>query len=308
MKNSNPIIFEEGSSYPFIVTGKIVLPPDDEEFLILNSNFGSRHLLKYEPYKHYGLKKNTEVNCRIDKINCSGKMFLEPEHKDYKEGNIYSFRINGFEEILNSDEQAERFLQLTDANNQDVYVNIGKYSPRDFSEAVKCRVDRIKKGKLYLTLAETTTLISRLEAGKIYEFLIISIQTLAEDEEYYMLQDELGETHYLRKKFYEDYGFNIDDTIRCRVLHKPHQLFRHYLEPEHPYYKTGETYPFLVTGIEHYTNEFDMEVTKLVVIDSHEKEYFADCSNHTDSLPEIGATIVCKVDNIRMSKLILMCV
>ncbi len=284
-----------------------MLPPDDEEFLILNSKFGSRHLLKYEPYKNYGLKKNTEVNCRIDKISCSGKMYLEPEHKDYKEGSIYSFRISAYEEMLNSDEKAERFLQLEDANKQVVYVNIGDHNPRDFTDKVRCRVDRIKKGKIYLSLAETTPIQSKLETGKYYEFLITDVQTMAEDEEYFVLLDEFDEVHYLRRKYFDDYGFITGDSIRCLVLNKP-QLFRHYLEPEHPFYKIGEIYPFFVAGTELHTDEFNHEIIKLIVRDGREKEYFADCNQDKEQMPEAGTIVKCRVEHIRMSKLILKCV
>jgi len=307
MKNTAPYFFEEGQTYKFTVTGKIQLPPEDEEFLILLSHFGSRHLLKYKQYEGYGLEANSEVNCRIDKISCSGRIYLEPEHKDYKEGKIYHFKISGFDEILNSDGKAERFLRLGDNKGNPTFVNIGNHSPRDFQEEVLCRVDRIKKGKLYLTLTESTQLISKLETGKTYEFLITDLVTLAEDEEYYVLLDEFEALHYLRKKYFKDYGFTEGDTIKCTIIGKP-QLFRHYLEPAHPYYKTGEIYDFFVSGKESYMDEFGNEVVKLLVKDGSEKEYFAGYEDSQEKIPLAGTVVRCLVTDIRMSKLILKCV
>jgi hypothetical protein len=307
MTHKVPYFFEEGKTYKFVVNGKVLLPPDDEEFLILLSHFGSRHLLQYQPYKDYGLKKGDEVNCRVDKISCSGKMYLEPEHISYKEGSVYSFKNLGFEEILNSEEKAERFLRVEDVNGQTTFVNIGELSPRDFPETVLCRVDRIKKGKLYLSLAQTSPLVSRLEKGRTYEFLVTGLVTLAEDEEYYVLLDEFEELHYLRHKYFTDYGIETGDTIRCYVLNQP-RLFRHYLEPEHPFYRIGARYDFFVSGTEVHTDEFGGEVIKLIVKDGSDKEYFAGCDDYLDKLPEAGTTVKCLVEGIRMSKLLLKCV
>jgi hypothetical protein len=305
MTNKVTNFFEEGKTYKFVVNGKVHLPPNEEEFLILLSHFGSKHLLQYLPYKDYGLKNGNEVNCRIDKISCSGKMYLEPEHISFKEGSVYSFKNLGFEEILNSDERAERFLRLEDLKGNAAFVNIGDHSPRDFSDKVFCRVDRIKKGKLYLSLAQTAPLLSKLDKGKTYEFIITDLVSLAEDEEYFMLLDEFDELHYLCHKYFEDYGFSIGDTIRCYVLNKP-QLFRHYLEPEHPIYRIGGKYDFLVSDTEIRIDEFGEEIVKLIVKDDSKKEYFADCDNYSKMLPEIGTTVRCSVEDIRMSKLLLL--
>jgi hypothetical protein len=307
MTQKNPYFFEEGQTYPFKVGGKILLPPDDEEYLVLQSYFGSKHLLKYNEYQDYGLVKNIGVNCRIDKISCSGRIYLEPEHKDYKEGNIYGFKMLGFEEILNSEEKAERFLRLEDLNGHTAFVNIGEHTPRDFSDQVFCRVDRIKKGKLYLSLSQTDLLVSKLETGKTYEFLITGLVTLAEDEEYYVLLDEFEELHYMRKKYFEDYGFTEGDTIKCNLLGKP-KLFRHYLEPEHPFYRIGESYDFFVSGTDVHTDEFGKQIAKLMVRDGSGKEYFADCDELISKVPKTGMAVKCRVDSIRMSKLLLKCV
>jgi hypothetical protein len=307
MASNKPYIFEEGNRYNFTITGTVLLPPDDEKFLILQSSHGSKHLLKYEPYKDYGLQIGNRVDCRIDKISCSGKIYLEPEHKSYKEGTIYCFKISGFEEILNSEGMAEKFLGLFDVNGQVVFVNIGDHSMRDFAETVLCRVDRIKKGKLYLSLADSINKTSKLETGKDYEFLITGLVTLAEDEEFYTLQDEFDEIHYLRTKYFKDYGLHPGDKINCKVITQP-QIFRHYLEPEHPYYKVGAVYRFFVSGNDSYENEFGEKVIKILVKDGEDKEYFADCGDVIEKLPDPGSVLDCRVESIRMSKLILTCV
>ena len=307
MSSKTAHIFEEGKYYTFTLTGKVVLPPDDEEFFVLKSQFDSRHLLKYLPYHYYGLEIDREVRCRIDKISCSGKMYLEPEHKDYKENNTYTFRVKGYEEILNSEGKAERFLRLLDVNEQPVMINIGDSNPRDYEDTVLCRVDRIKKGKLYLTLARAAPLVGDLVEGKSYEFLISDRVTLAEDEEYFVLQDEFDDIHYLRQKYFEDYGLETGTYVTCLVIDPP-KLFTHYLEPVHPFYKTGESYLFIVSGIQKHTNEFGEEVIKIMVTDTHQKEYFADCDTRIKDLPKAGETIQCLVDGIRMSKLKLTCI
>ena len=101
----------------------------------------------------------------------------------------------------------------------------------------------------------------------------------------------------------------LQPTIRsrCHVIGNP-KLFRHYLEPEHPFYKIGVKYDFFVSGTEVHIDEFGGEVIKLIVKDGSEKEYFADCDEYLGMLPETGTIVKCMVEGIRMSKLILKCV
>ena len=91
--NSNQYKFQEGEIHPFKVVGFTEIPGTEESFFILQNSFGGKHLLKAISYTHYDLQIDTTINCKIDKINCSGKIYLEPENPIYKEGKIYDFKF-----------------------------------------------------------------------------------------------------------------------------------------------------------------------------------------------------------------------
>ncbi len=307
MRAGSSYFFEEGQIYPFLITGEVGLPPDNEAFFILQSKFNSKHLMKKQPFVRYNLLVGETINCRIDKINCSGKIFLEPEHPFYKEGRIYEFPIVRKKNIVNSLFNTETLLILKDCWNREVFVNSTIDGGKSTKTHVACRVERIKKGKLYLTIVDGQPETPELEAGKVYPFVVKDIVTLTDKDEYYRLEDEQGFIHFLRRKYFADYGFGAGDTISCRVIGSSLR-FRHYLEPLHPKYTIGEAYDFLLSGTENHTNEFGKNITLLIVNDGSEKEYFADCPDTGKADMQVGSKIKCTVTDIRMSRLRLKCI
>ena len=83
---------EEGRSYSFTKVKSIVLP-GGEVNLILEGPDGKKYLLPVERYGEYNLRTKPELICKVDKINCSGKVFLEPEHPYYRVGERYDFLV-----------------------------------------------------------------------------------------------------------------------------------------------------------------------------------------------------------------------
>lgn len=308
MASAKPYFFEEGQEYEFMVKNRVSLPPDDEVFFVLFSPFQTKHLLSENPYINYKIVLGKKIKCRIDKINCTGKIYLEPEHPCYIEKNIYEFPVIGVEHIVNSDGKPEKMLVVEDCWHHQVHININASSfDLGAAKTVKCRVDRIKKGKLYLTPENDLPYTFAFKTGMVYEFRIHRMVTLAEDEEYFELIDESGKVHYLRKKYYKNYNFSIGDVIKCRVTAQP-ALFRHYLEPVHPYYKIGEVYDFLFTGIESFINESGEEIKKIMVSDGSEKDFFVSCDDFSKVPVEHGNTVRCLLKNIRMGRLVLECI
>ncbi len=298
--------FEEGQIYSFLIKGEVQLPPDDESFLILVSPFNSKHLLKKSPYINYQLTLGASVNCRIDKINCAAKIFLEPEHPFYKEGNIYDFNVLRKYTITNSDGNIEQALVLKDCFNQEFIIHQDDEIETTTS-SVSYRVDRVKKGKLYLSLPDDNDVLAQLTIGNQYKFIVKDLMTRADNEEYYLLLDENVNKHYLRKKYYMEYGFVLGSEIVCTVVSTPLK-FRHYLEPQHPKYKIGEKYDFIISGIETYMDVFGKEITHLMVNDGSEKEYFVQCPEINTTNTDIGTVIKCLLTDIRLSRLRLVCI
>jgi len=306
MAPAKPYFFEEGQEYDFTVNSRVQLPPDDDFFLILISPFQTRHLLAEKNYLHYNLYPGQKIRCRIDKINCAGKIFLEPQHPVYKENNVYDFPVKGIEDIINSEGKHEKMLVVEDCWHNEIYINASEIDTTA-TTSVLCHVDRIKKSKLYLSPVRNLSIVEEKKIGEEYIFKVIRVVTLAEDEEYFELHDLSGNIHYLRKKYFDDYGFNEGDLIKCRLTAQP-AMFRHYLEPVHPEYQPGHVYEFIFAGTETYTNESGTETKMMVVFDSKEKKYFVSCDDPKKSDVVVGSRIRCRVTNIRMSRLALECI
>jgi len=306
MTAAKPHLFEEGQACDFFINSRIQLPPDDENYFVLISSFNTKHLLQEKSYLDYNLQLGQNIICRIDKINCSGKIFLEPEHPVYKEGNVYEFPVISCEQIITSEDQTETIIIVEDYRKHKFYVNVTNTELQN-KKMISCRVDRIKKGKLYLSAEDHEQIYDDFKTGVFFDFIIENTTTLAEDEEYFVLRDANNKVHYLRKKYYESYGFSVGDKIKCRYIAQP-ALFRHYLEPEHPFYKIGESYDFLFSGTESYINESSEEVTKILVSDGSEKDFFVNCDKLSNIQILPGTKIKCRIKDFKMGRPILECI
>jgi hypothetical protein len=138
------IKLQEGLTFNFLLRSVVTLQ-DQKQYLILEDPDGIKHFLDEEPYKHYHLKAGTTIRCRVEKINCTGRVFLEPEHPLYHVGSVYRFRIMKYD-------LSNGCLHLTDK------TGMPHFCPLDAEEAkiiarrsgIYCKVIGIHKGVLDL--------------------------------------------------------------------------------------------------------------------------------------------------------------
>ncbi len=90
--NSRNNKLEPGKRYNFILH-KLVTLEDDNTYMVLEDPFSVRHFVEFKPYQFYNLPLNGQINCLVEKINCAGRVFLEPNHPVYKIGEVYDFPI-----------------------------------------------------------------------------------------------------------------------------------------------------------------------------------------------------------------------
>lgn len=110
--------FSEAEWHPFRVIKTLVIPGEDE-YLLVESRSCNRLLIPARHYQNYGIEANTWIQCRVDRINCSGRIFLEPEHPFYKTGNTYTFRIiERFDTIDRKGRSATRYLVKGDWSHE----------------------------------------------------------------------------------------------------------------------------------------------------------------------------------------------
>lgn len=90
--------FSEGEWHSFKVL-KLMQIPGEDLYYLLESHLGNRLLMAAKYYESYKIIPGATVKCLVDKINCSGKMYLEPKHPYYQAENRYIFQITGKEQF-----------------------------------------------------------------------------------------------------------------------------------------------------------------------------------------------------------------
>jgi hypothetical protein len=138
----------EGKWFPFKIHNLVQLQ-DDEWYYVLQDINGMKHFMPAENYKHYGFNPGDEILCKIDRINCTGRIFLEPNHPHYKEGEIYYFDV-----ISLSDQGNEKVLIVREILGNSIEVPVYKNMNTDLKEVkkIRCIVKTITKGKPILDI------------------------------------------------------------------------------------------------------------------------------------------------------------
>ena len=303
MSNQNQYKFTEGEIHRFKITGFTEIPYTDESFYVLENKFGGKHLLKSLHYKNYGLYIDQELNCKIDKINCSGKIYLEPENPWYKEGEVYNFKFVKLIEHINSVGEKEKAAVVIDQSGTEVLCSI----PKDckLSENIKnlrCRVLRIKKGELYLSIPEKSN--RELLIGEKYCFDVTEIKPLENKVEHYILKDDSGCLYSLKKDMYKHYGFEIGQNVECTVT-KFNTDGHLKIEPVHPYYEIGKIYTFEFIKTEKELTPLGKEEYVIEVKDIYGVETKVRSVDFNKVPDPITDKITCKVEGIRKGKAIL---
>ncbi len=136
---------EEFQTYPFKILKTVDTP--DGLFYVLEDPFGFRHLLTSEYYdrEKYQFAIGNEIECRVDKINCKGQLFLEPRHPKFQRGNTSELILH---ETENS---SETELYRAEDLEKNVWNAIYPVDTEDeFPLKNLFIIEKIKKGKIYL--------------------------------------------------------------------------------------------------------------------------------------------------------------
>jgi len=147
--NSGKIVLMEGEWFLFLIHNLVQLQDDDWYFVLQDVN-GLKHFMPAGFYKNYGLKPGDEISCKIDRINCTGRIFLEPRHPVYADGKNYFFDI-----LHKSDQDGGIKLIVKDIfeNNIEVPVKGLLENAIFYEKKVQCVVLAVKKGLPILEIA-----------------------------------------------------------------------------------------------------------------------------------------------------------
>lgn len=203
----------EGETFLFNVLALKRIELDSEQsFFVLEGPNGGKFLLPSHPYSGYGINVGGKIACKIDKISCSGKIYLEPENPFYKVGNTYSFEVVKVETCsLQNGERAEVAIVLDKLGNT-IHVCVSKSIISH--KSITCLVKGIKKGQLYLEFGDDEANGANLEAGKWYDFYIVGDYFHSAGNKNLILESvSNGSRHYILAKDYEHYGLVVGQTI-----------------------------------------------------------------------------------------------
>ena len=230
----------EGQEYEFEVV-KLLEIDHGESSYILKGPGNRKFLLPAERYAKYGIESGRSLICRVDKINCKGEVFLEPKNPWYRENYRYRFRIVEYRTMTGSALRKGKVMMVRSIADDLIPVSVpaGTELPGS-GEEIDLLVMRISKGRLHLALDRGKSGSDHLETDVDYEFEVTGSETDLDGEEYYIITDQLGVSHAIKKRYYEYYGLKEGIKFRGRVVRYRDDGSK-LIEPENPFYSVGQS-------------------------------------------------------------------
>jgi len=307
----SPVLrLREGKVYPFRITGTIELPDGSKYFILSDPNL-VKHLLSQKYYENYYFEPGQLIDCRVDKINCNGKIYIEPLHPFYRLGKKYDFPFVRFSMHRPKNGTTESFAVFEDIFGNEVkipwdtnYCGLsGSQTDLKAGDTMKLTVVRIKMGQIYVSDTDFDGDFKSFKSGEEYPFTITGYRNYPGKQGYFILQSEKGSQYKLRNKFYEKYGLSIGRSILCRVIREGKDTF---LEPKHPFYQIGSEYNFNITGMDTIREYPEGQSSAYVLKNEYGKDILVAVGNVSKDHPD-ASMITCKVIDIRKGRVIVDC-
>ncbi len=223
------ISFFEGQPLEISIVGRV--DPEFGHGWIALLPDGTKTILEDKYYALYQFKKDQKVVGVVDRINCAGRVYFEPEHPVYKPGNCYSFAVLGTSEKDFIDGSKERCVTVTDffGNTIDVVF----HNTHTIGRSISLHVKAIHKGRPVLEFPNDT-----VNQNFSVSFLV-TCKITENRKQYFMLEDQ-GKTNYkLPAHWYKYHKIEVGGPLLCRVWYSTAKD-GYRIEPMHPCYKEGD--------------------------------------------------------------------
>jgi len=140
--NEGKIKLAEGLVFNFRVLN-IVKLQDNRDYYILEDPNGMKHFIDAEIYVHYGIEIGKRIKCQVAKINCTGRILLEPIHPIYINGQTYYFNLCSYEY---TESNIKMVLEDIFRNKIELFLNKSFFPQMGEVNSIKGKVIRMKKG------------------------------------------------------------------------------------------------------------------------------------------------------------------
>jgi hypothetical protein len=284
---------KEGKEYKFLVEKELTMPDNSRHFIFIGPD-KNKYLVPESRYSNYGISVGSLIKCRVDRVNCKGEVYLEPENPWYKEGQSYDFEVAGTEERIDNSGTRQIVAIVIDGSGNRIPVPHDKSKPLPGSGSkINLTVERITKGRIFLVSVSRAVTDRKLLAGYNYEFVIEKIDRGMDDEEYFVVRDPSGNLHTIAREFYEYYGYSVGTRFMGKII-RYNKSGEKTIEPENPYYKPGSVVRMQITGIT------ENSINSSFTIDLKDKFGFAHCIE-TPVRPRSGY-VRCRIMMIKKGK------
>jgi hypothetical protein len=285
------IKLQEGKDYTFIMVR--ITDLDGVSYFVLEGPDGRRYLLNMERYKGYGIESGKEIICRVDKINCKGELFLEPQHPVYREGESYPFLTEAYESRIDKHGNNQRVVRFSDALGNRPVLQLSWFGDKQPApgDMVNLTVERILKGRILFEGMEEERHSPHEEDLNLYDFIVMDIAPGMDEKDYFLVSGEDSVQYTVRADYYRHYGLKPGVRFKGRfVRYKEGEEVR--VEPDNPWFKPGNMYTFMVK--EKVFLDSSSQIITLLT-----DQYGFSHSIDEDTGAEVGGKINLKVERIR---------
>ena len=295
----------EGRNYHFRVIKTVSMHGTGQEYIVLEDPFRNRHLIPADQYENYNLNPGKRIICHIDRINCDGKIFIEPKHPCYETGKTYDFEFVRKETRINQIGESEEVAIVKDLLGNERIAPMSEQDKKlKKTMNIRCKVIAIRKGKIHLSLINRGRVAENLVVGESYDFLVKKVARGVDDRDYFVLEDPFGQIHLLRQSYYNHYRITVGEKINGTVV-KFGSDGQYLIEPEHPHYRIGRKYSFSVETVVKEKNPDNGYSNYLIVRDARGEANRIPFNNLPVQDTPLPVTISCKIEDVRKGKLIL---
>ncbi len=138
-----------GEVYKFWIIKKLKFPGGIDYF-VMQDPYGDKHLLPARYYEHYNIQIQQYYYCRVDKVNCQGRLFFEPVHPTFQVGNSYLFGFKKMAVLVSKNRSLTQYFLMKNENGESAYLPFDTLKRPQKGKFELYTVVKIKKAKIFL--------------------------------------------------------------------------------------------------------------------------------------------------------------